>query len=145
MTLHLRKKNWKDYIRSDNPAAAALLSKMGYQEEERIQVKKEFLRMIVRMKLDPARERLIYGFFETYLKLTEEEEEKLMKEIQKLPEADKIMELPISYEEKGIEKGIKKGVRKVALEMLKKGSSINYIAEVTHLDNDEIKKLQKEL
>jgi len=72
-----------------------------------------------------------------------------MKEIQKLPEADKIMELPISYEEKGIEKGIKKGiekgVRKVALEMLKKGSSINYIAEVTHLDNDEIKKLQKEL
>src|SRR5690625_1336185 len=41
-TLHLRKKNWKDYIQSDNPAAAALLSKMGYQEEKRIQVKKEF-------------------------------------------------------------------------------------------------------
>jgi len=28
MTLHLRKKNWRDYIRSDNPAAAALLSKI---------------------------------------------------------------------------------------------------------------------
>jgi len=141
MTLHLCKKNWKDYIRSDNPAAAALLSKMGYQEKERIRVKKEFLRMIVRMKLDPARQRLIYGFFETYLKLTEEEEEKLMKEVQKLPEADKVMELPISYEEKGIEKGVKK----VALEMLKKGSAINYIAEVTHLDKDEIKKLQKKV
>src|SRR5690625_4612176 len=63
MTLHLRKKNWRDYIRSDNPAAAALLSKMGYEEKERVQVKKEFLRMITRMELDPAKERLIYGFF----------------------------------------------------------------------------------
>jgi len=62
MTLHLRKKNWKDYIRSDNPAAAALLSKMGYQEEERIQVKKEFLRMIVRMKLAGKRKTYLWLF-----------------------------------------------------------------------------------
>lgn len=62
MTLHLRKKNWRNYIRSDNPAAAALLSKMGYTEKERVQVKKEFLRMITRMELNPAKERLIYGF-----------------------------------------------------------------------------------
>lgn len=62
MTLHLRKKNWRDYIRSDNPVAAALLSQMGYSKDERIEVKKEFLRMMMRMKLDPARQRLIYGF-----------------------------------------------------------------------------------
>src|SRR5699024_2428276 len=83
MTLHLRKKTWRDYIRSDNPAAAALLSKMGYEEKERVQVKKEFLRMITRMEIDPAKERLIYGFFETYLELTEEEERKLMAEVEK--------------------------------------------------------------
>lgn len=32
--LKLRKMNWKDYIRSNNPVAAALLSKMGYKESE---------------------------------------------------------------------------------------------------------------
>jgi len=102
-----------------------------------VQVKKEFLRMITRMELDPAKERLIYGFFETCLKLTEKEEEKLMEEVEKLPEADEIMKLPISYEERG--------VKKVALEMLRKGTSIDFIAEVTHMDVEEIKKLKEQL
>src|SRR5699024_12217675 len=35
LILELRKKrNWRDYIESDNPVAAALLSKMGYTEKE---------------------------------------------------------------------------------------------------------------
>ena len=155
MTLHLRKKNWRNYIRSDNPVAAALLSKMGYTEKERIQVKKEFLRMITRMKLNPAKERLVYGFFETYLQLTEEEEEELMKEVENLPESEAklIKELPISYEEKGkkigkeIGKEIGKtdGKKEVAMEMLKKGLTMDLIAEVTHLDMREIKKLKEQL
>lgn len=141
MTLHLRKKNWRNYIGSDNPAAAALMSKMGYKKEERVQVKREFLRMITRMELDSAKQRIVYGFFETYLNLTEEEEEQLMKEIEKLPEAEKIFEIPISYEEKGKEKGKKE----VAIEMLKKGLNIDLIAEVTHLDIEEIEKLKEQL
>lgn len=145
MTLHLRKKNWRDYIRSDNPAAAALLSKMGYKKEERVQVKREFLRMITRMELDSAKQRIVYGFFETYLNLTEEEEEELMKEIEKLPEAEKIFEIPISYEEKGKEKGKEIGKKEVAIEMLKKGLNIDLIAEVTHLGIEEIKKLKEQL
>ncbi|GGB38793.1 transposase [Lentibacillus populi] len=128
LTLHLHKKNWRDYITSDNPAAAALLSKMNYKEEERVQVKKEFLRMIVNMQPDPAKERLIYGFFESYLKLNEEEEEQLMEEIKHMDEADRIMEIPISYEEKGKEKGREEGIRRVALEMLRKGTAIDFIA-----------------
>src|SRR5690625_5177045 len=134
MTLHLQKKNWRDYIRSDNPAAAALLSKMGYDEKEHVEVKKEFLRMITRMELDPAKERLIYGFFETYLKLTNKEEEKLMKEVEKLPEAELLKHLPISYEEKGIKKGREIERKEVAVEMLRKGLDIELIAEVTHMD-----------
>ena len=117
MTLHLKKKNWRDYIRSDNPVAAALLSEMGYKKEERVQVKKEFLRMITRMELDPAKQRLLYGFFETYLHLTKEEEEQLMDEINKLPEAEKIFEIPIFYEEKGKEIG-----KELGIEMGKKRS-----------------------
>ncbi|MBM7600960.1 hypothetical protein JOC34_003381 [Virgibacillus halotolerans] len=145
LTLHLHKKNWRDYINSNNPAAAALLSKMGYTEEEKIQVKKEFLSMLVKMELDPAKQRLVYGFFESYLKLNEAEEEALMDEIKHLDEADQIMEIPISYEEKGIEKGKEIGIKKVALEMLKKGSSIDYIVEVTNLEKVEIEELKKSL
>lgn len=40
--LELRKKNWREYIKSDNPVAAALLSKMDYTEKEKVQVKLAF-------------------------------------------------------------------------------------------------------
>ncbi|GCD83163.1 hypothetical protein PthstB1num2_36020 [Parageobacillus thermoglucosidasius] len=53
--VELRKQNWRNYIRSDNPIAAALLSKMGYTESERIELKKQFLRMLVRLELDEAK------------------------------------------------------------------------------------------
>ncbi|MGY0691481.1 Rpn family recombination-promoting nuclease/putative transposase [Virgibacillus sp. FSP13] len=147
MTLHLRKKNWRNYIQSDNPVAAALLSKMGYTNEERVQVKIEFLKMMARMELDPAKQRLIHGVFETYLTLNKSEEEEVVKEIKQLDDADKILELPISYEERGIEKGKEigeqSGVKKVAREMLKKGLSVELIAEVTHLEKGEIQRLAK--
>lgn len=139
LTLHLKKRNWRDYIQSDNPAAAALMSEMGYKEEEKIQVKKEFLQMITRMELNSAKQRIVYGFFEVYLKLTKQEEEQLMKEIEDLPEAEKILEIPISYEEKGKELGKKE----VAMEMLKKGLDVNLIAEVTHLNREEIEGLKE--
>lgn len=109
--------------------------------------------MITRMELNPAKQRMIYGFFESYLKLTEDEEEQLMTEINKLPEADKVLELTISYEEKGkkIGKEIGKkegeliGVKKVAVEMLKEEIDLVFIAKVTHLDIEEIKQLKKQL
>lgn len=52
---------------------AALISKIGYMEEERIQVKLDFFRMISRMDLNPEKMKLIYGFFESYLKLNEKD------------------------------------------------------------------------
>ncbi|RWR11862.1 transposase [Siminovitchia fortis] len=64
-----------------------------------------------------------------------------MEEVKKLPEADEIFELPISYEEKGK----LEGKREVARRMLNKGLSVNLIAEVTQLNKEEIEKLRKEL
>lgn len=132
-----------------------------FSYDEKVQVKVEFLKMMARMELDPARQRLIYGFFETYLKLTERQEEAVMEEIKQLDNADKIMELPISYEERGIAKGkeigekvgkeigreIGKqiGIKEVALEMLRKGMSVELIAEVTHLEKEEIERLRETL
>jgi len=122
---------------------------MGYKKEERIQVKKEFFMMLARMQLDPAKQRIIYGFFEQYLRLTNEEEEQLMEEIKKNPEAEKIFEIPISYEEKGKEIGkeIGKelGKKEVVIEMLKEGSDLNFISKVTQFDIDEIKEIKQQL
>ena len=156
-TLHLRKQNWREYINKDNPAAAALLSKMGYSEEERVRVKIEFLRILVRLEVNPAEQRLLYGFFQSYLKLNEKEEEIFMNRARKLEDAEEILEIPISYEEKGKQKGLKEGKREgkregkkegkkeVALELLKRGLDIDFIMETTKLSLDEIEQLKKQL
>ncbi|MEI3611369.1 Rpn family recombination-promoting nuclease/putative transposase [Pseudogracilibacillus sp. SO30301A] len=171
--LHLRKQKWREYINKDNPVVAALLSKMGFSKEERVQVKIEFLRMLVRLQLDPAKERLVYGFFESYLKLTDEEEGKLMEEARRFEDADEILEIPISYEERGKKKGLEQGIeqglkegleqgleqglkeglkeglergkKEVALELLKKGIDIELIKEATKLNLEEIEQLKKQL
>jgi len=154
LILELRKKkNWRDYIKSDNPVAAALLSKMEYTEEEKVEVKKEFLKMLVRMELDPAKSKFLNDFFETYLKLNEEEEEELMKEMKHSDYADEILELTNSWEERGIKKGKEEGIkegkkaatRELALELLKEGSSVEFVAKVTRLDAEEVKELKKTL
>ena len=117
LMLELRKMDWRSYIHTNNPVAAALLSKMGYTEKEKVQVKKEFLRMLVKMELNPAKAELVNGFFETYLSLNESEEEYLMEEIKQLDqqEAEQIFKLPNSWREKGKKKeseGIKKESKK---------------------------------
>jgi predicted transposase/invertase (TIGR01784 family) len=72
-----------------------------------------------------------------------------MEEVRKLPEADEILELPISYEERGKAIGYKEGKldgklegkREVALQLLGKGLTIDFVAEVTGLKKGEIQKL----
>lgn len=88
--------------------AGALLSKMGYTEGEKVEVKKEFLRMLVRLELDPARNHVLATFFETYCNLTNEQEDELHEEVKDLKpdEEVKVMELMTSYERKGMEKGV---------------------------------------
>ncbi|WP_339182001.1 Rpn family recombination-promoting nuclease/putative transposase [Oceanobacillus sp. FSL W7-1293] len=154
LQLQLRKKNWKEYIQSDNPIVAALLSQMGYEEHERVQVKLEFLRMITRMKINPAQMEFLYGYFETYLKLNKEEEEQMMEKMENLPEEEKeiVMQLPNSYFERGkqegIEEGIEEGIKKrnqeLALKLIARDMSISDIAEITDLSEAEIKRLASE-
>lgn len=166
--VELRKCSWKDYINQPNPVAAALLSKMGYNKEERVQVKLEFLRMLTRLELDPAKMKLITGFFETYLPLRQEEEEELKRHITQLEpqEEAKIMELMTSWEKKGLEKGIQQGLKEgyekgksegilegllqgklegkkeVAKRLLEMGMAMEDIVKATGLAEEEIRKLK---
>ena len=150
-TIELRKNNWRDYLKQDNPIAAALLSKMGYTKEERVQVKKEFLRMLVRLELDPARMHLITGFFDTYLILNDIEERQLQEEIQMLnpEEEEKIMELKTNWEKsaelrgelRGKLEGKLEGERTILIKFIKAQfgtASKEIIEQIASLTNIEL-------
>ena len=62
-----------------------------------------------------------------------------MSEISRSENPDKFTELPISWEEKGAEKAKKE----IVLEMLKEGSSTEFIAKVTRLTPQEIEELRE--
>ncbi|OUC12768.1 MAG: flagellar assembly protein H [Alkalinema sp. CACIAM 70d] len=108
--IQLNQLNWRDYLDRPNPVAAALMAKMKVAKRDRPQVKAECLRLLVTLKLDPAKTRLISKFVDTYLRLNAQEEQRFQAEIDRLGVAEKeaVMQLTTSWEEKGIEKGIEK-------------------------------------
>lgn len=136
LTIELNRLNWRDFIRQDNPVAGALLSKMGYTKEEKVEVKKEFLRMLVRLELDPARNHLLTTFFETYLTLSDDAERTLETEIHKLNpnEEGKVMELMTSYERKGMKKGKQEAICRIL--NMKFGSSSSFLQQKIHSIGD---------
>ena len=114
LVVQLKQKNWREFLRQDNPVAAALMSRAGYTKKERVQMKLEFLLMITRFELNPAKMQLIVSFFETYLRLGEQEEMELTEKIHQLQpkEETKIMELYTSWELRGMQKGVQQGMEK---------------------------------
>lgn len=109
--IQLNRLDWRDYLQQDNPVASALMAKMGFAGSERVTVKKECLRMIARLRLDPARTRLLSGFVDTYLRLSESDNERFSRELNQLPERERktIMELTTSWKEEGIQIGLQQG------------------------------------
>jgi len=112
LQLHLKRQNWREYLKRDNPAAADLMSCMDYRKEEKVQLKVEFLKMILRIRLDPARMQLLIGFFETYAQLTLQEEEVVQRKLaEELPpeEVREMTEILTSYHLRGREEGREEG------------------------------------
>ncbi len=60
-----------------------------------------------------------------------------------------LIEMRKKWENKGIQKGLQEGVQKgiiqTAIELLKEGSSVEFVAKVTKLPIREIEKLKKNL
>ncbi|SMB88545.1 conserved hypothetical protein (putative transposase or invertase) [Desulfonispora thiosulfatigenes DSM 11270] len=150
MRLQLNNEPWRNYIRSNNPVAAALISKMNYSKEEKISVKIEFTRMLANMQLDIARSTILTAFFENYVKLTTEEDQynKMLIEELTPQEVSSVIEITTSYHEKGREEGIregeKEGRKEVAKNLILLGIEIDKIMEATKLSREEIKKLISE-
>ena len=138
--IQLNRLDWRDYVDRANPVAAALMAKMSIASSDRPKVKAECLRLMVTLKLNPAKSRLISKFVDTYLRLNAREEGEFRVEIDKLElgEKEAVMQTMISWEEKGLEKA----TRTIALNMLRKNLALETIAEMTGLTIAEVQALQ---
>ncbi|MFD1907186.1 hypothetical protein ACFSQ7_29115 [Paenibacillus rhizoplanae] len=161
LKVELRKQNWRRFIDSDNAVAAALLAKMGYTTREAREVRREFLRMFMKLRarLDQGRLALIMSVADLYFKPDRVQDEEILRElIDHYPEeGDAIMELMPAWKrwgyEEGIAEGIEKGIEKGKAEgkeegqaetirkLLLHGFSPEVVSKAVELPLDEIKKL----
>ncbi len=113
VVIQLNRLNWRDFLSSQNPVAAALMAKMKIQPEDRPKVKVECLRLLATLRLAPAKMQLISGFVDTYLRLNEAEEVAFEAELNRMglseEEEARVMEIVTSWMEKGIERGFQQG------------------------------------
>lgn len=105
--VQLNQLNWRDYLNQRNPIASALMAKMQIASEDRPKVKAECLRLLVTLRLDPAKMQLISGFIDTYLNLSESEEQTFRDEIGTIESEDKeeVMQIVTSWMRTGIQQG----------------------------------------
>ena len=150
LKVELRKQNWRKFIDSNNPVAAALLAKMGYTKREAREVRGEFLRMFMqlRTRLDTARLALIMSVADLYFKPDPEQDEEILKELleQYPEEGEAMMELMSAWKRWGYDEGKEEGKEEGQAEVIRKlliyGFSPDAVAEATEIPLEEIKKLQ---
>ena len=73
--VQLNRLNWRDFLKQQNPIAAALMAKMKIPKSDRPIVKAQCLRLLVSLKLNPAKMQLISSFIDSYLRLNQPEEQ----------------------------------------------------------------------
>ncbi len=109
--IQLNRLHWRDFLRQENPVAAALMAKMQIKPQERSIVKLECLRLLATLRLDPARMQLISGFIDSYLRLNIQEEQLFQTQLSTLgiAQQEEVMEIVTSWMEQGIEQGRQEG------------------------------------
>jgi chorismate mutase len=121
LRIQLNQLNWRDFLKQKNPVAAALMSKMRIEKQDRAKVKVECLRAIATLKLDPARVSILSGFVDSYLSLNAMEEVEFRREvasIKKETEKERVMQIVTSWMEQGIEQGVQTATLKSVLRVL---------------------------
>ncbi|HYW21851.1 MAG TPA: DUF4351 domain-containing protein [Nodularia sp. (in: cyanobacteria)] len=105
--IQLNQYNWRDFLSRPNPVASALMAKMNIAPSDRPKVKAECLRLLVTLKLNPAKMQLISGFIDTYLSLNQQEETVFKSELGLLEpqEQEEVMQIVTSWMRQGIEQG----------------------------------------
>ncbi len=106
VSIQLNRLHWRDFLQQPNPVAAALMSKMQIEPDDRPKVKAECLRVLATLRLDPARTRLLSSLVDTYLRLNQQEEQVFRAEVDKLEETmqEGVMAIITSWAEQGAER-----------------------------------------
>lgn len=142
LAIQLNRLSWRDYLSQRNPVAAALMAKMRIDPADRPKVKAECLRLLATLKLDPARTRLISGFVDTYLTLSETEVQVFQEEIGRLEETEQegVMEIVTSWMQQGIEQGMEQGAQREARSLILRQlvRKVGVLPEVTQTQIDEL-------
>lgn len=116
--IKLSQLDYRSFLKSDNPVAFALMAKMKYSRRQRVQLKADFLRLILRAGVDPARESLLVDFVETYMPLLIAEEAQFAELVHSNQSYVEVQKMVTTYEKAGIKKGIEKGIEKGKVEAL---------------------------
>jgi len=132
--IQLNRLNWRDFARQENPAASALMAKMNIAQADRARVKLQCIRLLSTLSLNKARNQLILGFVDTYLRLNDEEEEAYRRELQTFSpiEREKVTEMTMSWKEAAEQKGLQQGLEQGLQEGLEKGKLQGMITLITH-------------
>ena len=103
--VQLNQLSWREYARHHNPVATALMSHMRIEPKERWRVKLECMRLLSRLGLDQAKERLVSAFVDNYLILDGSERRLFDEELRSMPaeEREDVMELTTSWKQEGLE------------------------------------------
>ncbi|MBL8215467.1 MAG: Rpn family recombination-promoting nuclease/putative transposase [Bryobacterales bacterium] len=111
--VQLNRLPWRRFLQVRNPVASALMSKMRIAERDRPRVKLECLRLMLTLRLDPARTWLISSFVDAYLQLSAAENERFLREAETgefdPAEREEIVEYITTWERKGRELGLAEG------------------------------------
>src|SRR5690625_3368654 len=145
-SLHLPSKHTRDYAKQENLVTATLMCLMKHNQEDKVDLTFEFMRILQQANLNERELEFLYGFFHTYIKLTQEEEEKLMIKIKKNGKVHELPKLTNMFEERGHrigkDMGEKQEKERRARKMLKKEMNNELIEEITRLPKEEIQKLK---
>ena len=104
--------NYRRFLDSNNPLAFALMAKMKYTRRQRVRLKADFLRLILRAGIDPARQSLLVEFVETYMPLAAAEQTQFMQLVQVDETYREVKQVVTTYELAGIKKGMEEGLER---------------------------------
>jgi len=113
--------DYREFLGSHNPLAYALMAKMDYSRRQRVGLKADFLRLILKSTVDPARQNLLVEFVETYISLDPDERVEFEQIVTSDLQYEEVKKMVTVYEQRGIEKGIEKGIEQGIEKGIEKG------------------------
>ncbi len=153
VTLQMSRLNWRDFLKRRNPVAAALMTVMNVKASDKPAVKAECLRLLATLKLDTTRLKVVSNFIDTYLQLSDEEEQVFKREVERmgLLEREQVMDLLSGgqqQQQQTLEAGAKQEALSLVIRLLNRrlgGLNPDLEAQVRNLPVNQIEDLGEAL